>query len=118
MFIDLALQLYIYVSFHYRFLTATFTNLVQGEAPWIYITLPTFLFIFTLINTSSPHHLQVFPYLCGYSTTPWRSLHNVLLNITVKNHTSILWYPSSTTLLGLPTPHLLVPALLPTLPMQ
>ena len=47
MSVVLALQLYIYVSFHYRFLTATFNNLMQGEAPWMYITLSSFLFIFT-----------------------------------------------------------------------
>ena len=47
MSVVLTLQLYIYVSFHYRFLTAPFNNSMQGEAPWMYITLPSFLFIFT-----------------------------------------------------------------------
>ena len=64
MFVVLALQLYIYVSFHYRFLTATFTNLIQGEVPWMYSYL-IFLSIYVyLLNTSiPPPSIQVFPYL-------------------------------------------------------
>ena len=53
-----------YVSFLYRFLTATFTNLIQGEVPWMYSYL-IFLSIYVyLLNTSiPPPSIQVFPYL-------------------------------------------------------
>ena len=74
MFVVLALQLYIYVSFHYRFLTATFTNLMQGEAPWMYITLYSFLFTFTFLNTSSPPpsiSLPLFTWLFHHSGVPY-----------------------------------------------
>ena len=54
MSVVLALQLYIMFPFFTGFLTATFTNLIQGEAPWMYSYL-IFLSIYVyLLNTSSP----------------------------------------------------------------
>ena len=72
MFVVLALQLYIYVSFHYRFLTATFNNSMQGKAPvdvyyFIFISIGLYLLKYIYVPTI----FQVFPLSCGYSIAPF-----------------------------------------------
>ena len=62
MFVVLALQLYIYVSFHYRFLTATLITNSKAKLQWMYINLSSFLLVYIYLNTStSPPSIKSSP---------------------------------------------------------